>query len=158
MTKKFVLVLALLAFAGSCNHQHLPPKTSGNLYSDNIIELKGKRINVDEAKTVAERTLGLSGRTEIAIDQGMLFYFDSPGKPSFWMKDMKFPIDIVWILNDEVVDITAEVPIEENVATGNLKSYLPKSEVNRVLELKSGWSSKHDLKVGDKVKLSLDQS
>ena len=66
---------------------------------------------VDLAVTPEERTQGLSGRPSIREDQGMLFVYDEDGPRTFWMPDMHFPLDMVWIRADcTVAGVTADVP------------------------------------------------
>jgi hypothetical protein len=104
------------------------------------------------ARTELERETGLSGFNQIAENQGMLFIFDSSGKPSFWLKDVKFPIDIVWINSNQIVDITKNLPVQYD---SNLTRYYPNVDVDRVLEVSAGYCDKNNIKVGDKVDISL---
>lgn len=55
-----------------------------------------RTILVKVAKTEQERQKGLSGTDMLPVGEGMLFVFDTPGKHGIWMKDMKYPIDIIW--------------------------------------------------------------
>ena len=61
------------------------------------------KIKVEIVDTVESRALGLSGREELKDGNGMLFVFDDVGKYNFWMKNMNFPIDIIWLGEDERV-------------------------------------------------------
>lgn len=54
-------------------------------------------ISVEIADTQAEQTQGLSGRASLGANEGVLFVFDKSDYYGFWMKDMLFPIDIIWI-------------------------------------------------------------
>ena len=56
------------------------------------------------------RNLGLSGRSSLAENEGMLFIFDTPAVYEFWMKDMNFPLDFIWINNGLVVDLSEHIP------------------------------------------------
>ena len=58
---------------------------------------------MEVADTTQARAKGLSGRSCIGQNEGMLFVFNQPGFYEFWMKDMKFPIDIIWIASDHRV-------------------------------------------------------
>ena len=60
-------------------------------------------LSVEVADTQASRELGLSGREKMGDDEGILFVFDTPGRYGFWMKDMQFPLDIIWINQNGVV-------------------------------------------------------
>ena len=96
------------------------------------------------ADSEAERQQGLSGWPSLAEDEGMLFVFDQPGRYSFWMRGMKFPLDFVWIKSDEIVEITANGGVKR-------MNIQPQQSANRVLEVNSGFAARHNLKIGDKV-------
>ncbi|HYE22479.1 MAG TPA: DUF192 domain-containing protein [Verrucomicrobiae bacterium] len=154
MDKKIFLALCALVFlAASCNAQ----PTVISTYNDGKIILANREIKIEVAKTPLEKSRGLSGRNEISEEEGMLFIFEQPSKPSFWMKDMLFDIDIVWINGDTVVDIAKNATFEPNVADANLKLYSPREDADKVLELKSGWVDKFGLKVGDKLIIEINQ-
>ena len=117
---------------------------------DNIsyVQMGGQNVKVDLALTEAEHTKGLSGKNELVENEGMLFVFDKPGKYSFWMKEMNFPIDIVWISSEMKV-----VYIKKN-ADPKLypETYGPDTDAKYVLEVVAGFSDKNNLKVGDSLK------
>lgn len=110
-----------------------------------FITINGVRVAVEVMDTNEKRQQGLSGREQLGESKGMLFVFDQPGIYPFWMKDMKFPLDFVWINEGRVVDIREKVEITEM----NIK---PGQPANKVLEVNSGWVEKHQIKVGDEVK------
>ncbi len=109
----------------------------------------GQNIQVDLALTQAQEEQGLSGRTSLAANTGMLFAFANPGKYHFWMKDMNFPIDIIWLGSDmHVVYIKADARPElypEVYGPGPTDR-----QASYVLEVVSGFSQNNNLKVGDK--------
>jgi uncharacterized membrane protein (UPF0127 family) len=77
------------------------------------IKIDGIIFNVLVADTKEERVKGLSGRTGLDARQGMLFVFPDNDQHSIWMKDMKFPIDIIWISeNLRIVDIKRDASPE----------------------------------------------
>jgi uncharacterized membrane protein (UPF0127 family) len=84
---------------------------------------------------------------------GMLFLFDTPGSYGFWMKDMQFPIDILWIRGWRLVGFTEEVPTEPGKPPSELSIYYPPEEVDRVLEVNAGVSKRFGFKEGDRVVL-----
>ena len=96
-----------------------------------------------------ERAKGLSDRDSLSVDQGLLFLFPAHDRYAFWMKDMRFPIDIIWLDEDLIVDISESVPVP--VTATYLPRYQPKLPVNKVLELNSGEIKKYGLTVGQKV-------
>ncbi len=113
------------------------------------ITIHRQKIKVEIAATTKAQGLGLSGRQSLAENRGMLFVFDKYFKPVFWMKDMRFPLDIIWIKDNIIVDITSNIPIPR--LHQPLKQYRPKQNVNYVLEVNSGWSLRHHVNIGDKV-------
>lgn len=74
------------------------------------------------------------------------------GKPAFWMKDMKFDLDLIWIREGKIIGITPNVP-HPNSPSDKLPTYSPPSEINMVLEVNAGWSEKYRVEVGDEVRL-----
>jgi uncharacterized membrane protein (UPF0127 family) len=67
-------------------------------FKDNkTITIGSQKIAAELATTASAQQLGLGGRACIGQNEGMLFVFSQPSQYSMWMKDMKFPIDIVWI-------------------------------------------------------------
>lgn len=114
--------------------------------SDDIIIINNKIISVETADTVAKRAQGLSGRQSLSADQGMLFVFDSQTTPSFWMKDMKFPLDIIWLQDQTVVDLTENLSVPDKMDIPRAKPGVP---VNYVLEVNAGFIQENNIKVGD---------
>jgi len=120
--------------------------------TDNLlpyVKVAGQDIQVDLAITKEEQMQGLSGRDMLEPTKGMLFIFEKPGKYSFWMQGMNFPIDIIWI--DEAYkvvyikkDARHETPFEQ---------YGPDKDTKYVLEVVSGFSEKYGLKVGDTIEI-----
>lgn len=105
---------------------------------------------VEVAETPMAQERGLSGRKDLGENRGMLFVFPQKNYYSFWMKEMRFPIDIIWIQDDRIVDLASDVPI---VASEFLKTYKPKEPVNFVLEVNAGFSLSRGIKVGDGVEI-----
>jgi len=111
------------------------------------VKIAGQSVKVDLARTPAEQEQGLSGRSGLKENEGMLFIFDKAGKYAFWMKDMKFPIDMIWIGDDlKVIYIKKDAKPELFPGT-----YGPDAPALYVLEMPAGFSDKNNLKVGDKV-------
>ncbi|MBI4993056.1 MAG: DUF192 domain-containing protein [Candidatus Magasanikbacteria bacterium] len=117
------------------------------------IELRGQKITVWVAKTPKRLFKGLGDRESLAENQGMLLVFGKMGKHGIVMRDMEFPIDIIWLNNGEVVDLAPNVPIEPDVAEEKLTRYYPRKESNTVLELSAGWAEKNGVKIGERIKI-----
>lgn len=128
-------------------------KTNNLLIKNKTAVIAGQEINIKLAKTDSQKELGLGKRESLPIGEGMLFVYDDYVIPNFWMKDMKFPIDIIWIKDDLVMGYEKGLePQSDNI---NLPTYQPKTFINYVLEVNSGFVEKYGLKIGDRVKLSI---
>ncbi|MBI2023237.1 DUF192 domain-containing protein [Candidatus Giovannonibacteria bacterium] len=118
------------------------------------VEIGGVTIAAEIARTPRERAKGLSGREGLAQDEGMLFIFSNPALYDFWMKDMKFPIDIIWINNGKIVYIAENAkPPAPNTLDNELTVYHPTELASYVFEVQSAFVEQHGIKVGDDVKL-----
>lgn len=120
------------------------PQKSGEIKT---VKIAGQDIKVELALTKEIQEKGLSGRGSLLENTGMLFIFEQPGKYYFWMKDMNFAIDIIWITEDLKV-----VYIEKNATPKSYPNIFdPKIDAKYVLEVTSGFSEKNNLKEGDTV-------
>lgn len=142
--KVFFVILAV-SFMGVKLWQLQWPKAT--------VELKGQILYVQVAETLYQTHKGLGDRETLAPYDGMLFLFDFPKKAGIVMRDMRFPIDIVWLYNGEVVDIAPNAPIEPGASEFDLTRYYPRSDATAVLELSAGWADAHDLRIGDRLRL-----
>ena len=137
---------------GNIGDPVLRPKAQ---FHDNI-RLKtligGVTLDTEVAKSDAKRNVGLSGRSGLSGSQGMLFVFNGYGKYAIWNKDMLFPIDVLWIKDEKIVDIY------ENMAATSADSkniiVAPKQDANFVLEVNAGFVKEHGIKVSDKIVFS----
>ncbi|MBI4059243.1 DUF192 domain-containing protein [Candidatus Microgenomates bacterium] len=135
-------------------------KNSGSLLKTNItpslpqVKIGEKVIPVEIADTNDKRQKGLSGRNSLGENQGMLFALEQNSIPAFWMKDMKFAIDMIWIDDGKVVDITKNVPVPApKTKTEELIRYRPQQPVDYVLEVNAGWVDQNNLQTGIAVEL-----
>lgn len=118
------------------------------------ITIDNQTFNILIAKTEKDKEIGLSKRSELPDNMGMIFPFDTPGFYAFWMKDMQFPLDIIYIHGDKIVTIINNLqnPTPKNDTWQIVK---PTQESDLVLEINAGLSKKYNFQVGDMVKLSL---
>jgi uncharacterized membrane protein (UPF0127 family) len=107
-------------------------------------------IDAEIADTAARQRRGLSGRPGLAAGEGMLFLYDEPARRGFWMPDMHFDIDIVWIRAGRVVHIEPRVP---HVVSGALPTYRPEAPADTVLEVVAGTAERLGWRVGDPVRV-----
>ena len=145
-TKFILIALALIFLSVSCiNKIQEPANTS---YS-NGLTVSFHKIFVEIAETPQAITKGLSGRDKITDTQGMLFILKDiqNSRPGFWMNGMKFDLDLVWIKNNEIVELT------QKISHTDMKTYYPSEDVDMVLEVNSGWCDEFQIKAGDKVNL-----
>lgn len=109
-------------------------------------------FKVEIASSIMQHSRGLSGRQQLADNEGMLFVFSSPGFYSFWMKGMIFPLDIIWISGDRIVGMESNIPPPASIAD-NLKTYAPRFAVDRVLEINAGLAEKYGFKIGQQMEI-----
>ena len=111
-------------------------------------------ISIEVADSAEKRSRGLSDRTSLASDSGMLFVYDKPSQYKFWMKGMQFPLDFIWILNDTIVDLLPNIANPApNTQTQDLSILAPTTQVNKILEVNAGFIAAHNIKIGDKLQL-----
>jgi len=111
-------------------------------------QVKNVTINLEMADTEAERYLGLSHRTELASSSGMLFLFPYKGIYSFVMRDMNFSLDIVFIDENEIVDIYKNLPFDSE---SQKIIYSPSRPVDKVLELPGNFCEENNILVFDHI-------
>lgn len=115
-------------------------------YVDQIAAVASRReIRVGTQTIIAElvstpeqMARGLGGRDGIGVNEGMLFSFSAPGVYPFWMKDMRFPIDVVWLRDGRVVGVTENMNPQVGASDAELRTYSPPEPVTHVLELHAG--------------------
>lgn len=110
--------------------------------------LRGRTFRIEVADTIDKREKGLGGRDSLPADQGMFFPFPAAQYWVFWMKGMRFPIDIIWIQDGKVVDIDADVPAPKGLP---LETYSPTAPADAVLELNAGIAADIGLEKGDEL-------
>lgn len=107
-------------------------------------------IKVDIADTPAKQARGLSYRTSLASDRGMLFIFPRPGPQRFWMNEMNFALDFIWIRDGKVVEVHEN--IQPPSQTGGKPVFIvPVEHADSVVEVNAGFIKTHGIKVGDSV-------
>ncbi len=113
------------------------------------IQIGNTTVAVEVADTEALREQGLSGRSDLPNGQGMLFVFESDDTFGIWMKDMLFPIDIVWADASGTV-----ITIAKNVAPDTYpKVFYPSTPARYVVELPAGFAAAHGVAEGTIIKI-----
>lgn len=131
------------------------PNIKNNESKSPKVKIENTEIEVEIAKTPEERAKGLSGRAYLDENKGMLFIFPSGSNAIFWMKDMKFDIDIIWIKDSKVIKIDKDIKAPPpNTPDDKLSLYPSEKPIDYVLEVNSGFADKKEIKVGDSVTFS----
>ncbi len=126
----------------------LAPSPQDSTSSASSVQIDGHVIRVSVADTEDSRHRGLSGSVGLAEGEGMLFIFPQDGTYGFWMKDMKFPIDIMWLSSDRII-----VSMAQNVSPDTYPQvFRPISPARYVLELPAGYAKAYTIDVGDEVR------
>lgn len=102
-------------------------------------------LETELADSPVEHARGLSGRPNLAKNQSLLFLFPKAGSYGFWMRGMRFPLDIIWIAGNKVVGI------EKNIPADSADTYYPPEPVDKVLEINAGLSDKLGFQAGDEL-------
>ncbi len=145
MRLKILIVTCLLLFSSGCTQRQTTelclraPKDSADAIC----------IQVEIADTPDAREKGLSYRNSLKQDRGMLFVFSKEGKYGFWMKEMRFPLDIIWIDRNKTI-----IFIEENLPpckTSRCPSYGPDTNSLYVLETNANFARENNITEGTRV-------
>ena len=148
-----LLLVAAIACGGAAAEVVTPPPGPDATPTPTTVTIGDASFAVELAVTQQQQAQGLSGRPGLAPGIGMLFIFESEGLYSFWMKDMRFPLDMVWISAEyAVVDITEDVPPPApGQTTSDLPTYKPAELAQYVLEINAGEAESADIHIGDMV-------
>jgi len=115
---------------------------------DAWIEIHGQRVSLEVADTPRKQEKGLGERDSLPWHHGMYFEYDEPAFYAFWMKGMRFPIDIVWLRDGRIVDLDANVPFEKG---GNGPTLRPSELADAVLEVPAGYAAANGWQIGDRA-------
>lgn len=145
--------LMLILIAGVAFYQF--SKNQGpQMQPNGKVTIEGRTFNVEVVRESKDQQIGLTKYNTIKEDQGMLFLFEQPDTYGFWMKNMKFPIDIIFIRDDTVVSTSPEAqPIAQDAENPTI--YQPEVPADKVLEIQSGLAEKYNIKTGDRVEFEL---
>ena len=116
-------------------------------YEHSAITIAGTTVSVEIPLTKNSYKKGLGDRDELGEKSGILFLCLTDPYPKFWMKGMKFPIDIIWIDENFVVsDITRDVSVDSFP-----EYFMPSQQSEHVLEVNAGFIEEHSISIGDRV-------
>lgn len=141
--KWFVVVFfgaALFLFAW--NRLHWPKAT---------LEVGDTTLKVLVAKSMYQQYRGLGKRDTIEPYDGMIFPFLLYGRQAIVMRDMQFPLDIIWLRDGVVVDLAQNVALEPYAEDGEYTIYRPRADANTVLELPAGRALELGIMIGTEI-------
>jgi uncharacterized membrane protein (UPF0127 family) len=112
-----------------------------------VLQTGDQAYELEVATAPDEQAKGLGKRASLPLDRGMLFTFESSGVRCFWMKDMQFPLDIIWINDAHMV-----THIERNVSPRTYpKAFCPPTAAQYVIELNAGQAARAQLYTGQQL-------
>lgn len=139
--KKWFLAAVALAIAALCAPFFFVQQPG------TVLRLGHTDFQLEVAATEAARERGLSNRDSLPADHGMLFVFDAPEKSCFWMKDTRFPLDMVWLNAQKRV-----VYVAENVLPASYpNSVCTSTPASYVLELNAGVTAQYHVELGQRL-------
>ncbi len=150
MLKNILIFAVILLVLVAISYFSISALTSAR--NQQAIDIKGNKISLEIADSEDEQRKGLSARDSLPKDKGMLFKFQKTDTHTFWMKDMRFPIDIIFINGEKIVTIYENVQPETEKAE-NLSLYTPTEPADKVIELNAGLAKEFGLKTGDTIKI-----
>jgi uncharacterized membrane protein (UPF0127 family) len=118
--------------------------------TDYYLKIDDNKFTVSLADTNALRTRGLSNTQNLPQQTGLLFVFEDADIHGFWMKDMNYDIDIIWISTENEVVYIQHSATPESYP----KVFSPNKQALYVLEVNSGEAKKSDIKIGDTIVFS----
>jgi uncharacterized membrane protein (UPF0127 family) len=121
------------------------------LYDTTMVEFRGREYTSYVVDTERLRSRGLSNKSSLPEDEGMLFVFDESDIHSFWMKDMNFDIDIIWINENGSV-----VYIVQNASPESYPEFFtPTQESMYVWEVNAGFAAENGIDIGGRIEIDL---
>jgi uncharacterized protein len=166
--KKYPLIIAVSFLLLSCGFQ--PPSVSGN--DENIsseitpvnnsslaqnlpigakLIIDNQIIELEIAETLQQQAIGLMYRDFIPPNRGMLFPFYPPQTVSFWMKNVSIPLDMVFVSEGIVKNITTAPPCSAEPCP----LYNSNVPIDQVIELAEGRANELNIKIGDRINIAI---
>ena len=111
------------------------------------IKIGDTSLTVEIAESLPSQERGLSGRASLAPDSGMLFVYKDKDIRYFWMPNMSFALDVLWIADGTVVGLQENIPYQAD--NGSIPRFQSNASVDMVLEVNAGWIAQNKAKIGD---------
>ena len=149
MDKKIITIIAVFIVVCAGYLVLFSKKVSDVTIERPFVTVHDKNIYVTLARTPDEQRRGLSGMSALPEDEGMLFLFGEKQRIGFWMKEMNFPIDIVWISGHTVVGIEKNIDPQIGAEEEELRIYYPPKPTDTVLEINAGKADEWGITIGN---------
>jgi len=157
MNRFFIIsffVLTLIVFSGASFVPVIKPVNTIFETPLQTLSLGSTVIEVAVADNQQTRRQGLSQLSKLPPEHGLFFVFPESGTHGIWMKDMEFPIDIIW-MNEQL----QVVDIHKNISPDTYpESFHPQVPARFALEVEAGFSIKYDVKVGSTCTFKTSQT
>ncbi len=158
--KKFYLFIVIVVLLSGCVFKEVRNQSSpmSAVQDDNskeagkTVKINDREIKVEIADTPESQYKGLSFKENLCVDCGMLFKFSEKSEKTFVMRNMNFPLDIIFIDDEKIVKIEKNLKPEGENPKNFYNSSAP---VDYVLEVNAGYVDSHNIKIGDKIIFSL---
>lgn len=149
MTKIIIIFgIVLVLFAGFVFYQFANPASN----ETKKLTVNNQTFTVEIVKTTKDQQVGLTKYDSLPETNGMLFQFTDTTNHLFWMRGMRFPIDIVFIQDNKVVGVIENAPPAE-ASTNNVPTYGGDLTSNAALEINAGLAKKYEINKGDTITL-----
>jgi len=148
-----IIVIFVIIFVAIVLYQ-FTSKAPGHLHSlpAKTVTIDNQSFTVQVATSSAQQQAGLTIVNSLPQNEGMLFLFTKPGYYSFWMRSMKFPLDIIFINGNKIVSFAENARPAASV-NQSPPIFQPQSPADKVLEINAGLVKKYEFKKGDAVNI-----
>lgn len=146
------LLLLVIGVGGKFAVDYINTNGFPSFGKQTTVKVDGKVLSAKVARTPEEKQVGLSNSTSLNANSGMLFPFESADYHTFWMKNMKFPIDIIFINDGTVVTLYENVQPPSS-SEENPPLYQPTEPADMVLELNAGEARKLNIQKDTKIEI-----
>ena len=146
--KRWHLILLALVIVAAVGHRFYLTR-----WPTALVRIGREQLKVLVASTQAHRVEGWSNKKDMGNYQGMLFVFPERSQHTMVMREMRFPLDIIWLDGLTIVDIAPNLAPEAGRAEADLTPYFARLLSTQVLELPAGFASQHGVKIGDEIEV-----
>jgi uncharacterized membrane protein (UPF0127 family) len=122
-----------------------------NRFPTAVIQIGEKKVFVQVANTIGRQYTGLGGRSQLLPYGGMVFPYVPAQRVPMVMRDMQFPLDIIWVYKGKVIDIAPNIQPEPGVPEERLTVYYPRGVADMVIEVAAGFTEEFGIRIGDRV-------